>query len=93
MDIIGVLLVLLALTLGAVGVAVVIHELVRPTDDRQRFRQRTRRAEQEIIDMGQWEQEAILAALRRRTGGRSDSGASAGYPVVIDGEVIDRGDN
>lgn len=87
MEIIGVLLVLMALALGAVGVAVVVHELVCPANDRQRLRNRTRRAEQEIMDVGRWEQQAILDVLLRRTA------EWAGNETIIDGEIIDSGDS
>lgn len=56
--------------------------------ERRRLDDRTRRAEQEIIDIGRWQQEAILAALRRRTGGRLGTRPSA-PPTVIDGEWIE----
>lgn len=75
---ISVLLMLAALALGVGGVAVVVHELVCPCND-QRHQQRTHEAEQEISDISQRTQDAIVAELARR---------SAQQHRVVDGELI-----
>lgn len=77
------------LLLAVAGLVSIVGQLSDSSSrERRRLDDRTRRAEQEIIDIGQWEQEAILAALRRRTEGRPGTRPSA-PPTVIDGEWIE----
>lgn len=49
---------------------------------------RLRQAEQEIAAIGQWVQETILAALRRRTEEKRPGDWPPSRPSVVDGEVL-----
>lgn len=86
-EIIGVLLVLALVTVG-VAVLAVINELVGPAEDQRRRRSPTWEAEQEIRDIGQWEQQALMAELQRRTQQRRQRDRLSPEQMVIDGDVL-----
>ena len=78
---------LLALALGVVGGAIALYLLASP-NDQQRLRHRSQEAEQEIGDIGRWEQQALMAELLRRTRERGPDDRLSPPPVVIDGNVL-----
>ena len=79
---------LLSLALGVVGGAIALYLLASPNDDQQRLRHRSQEAEQEIGDIGRWEQQALMAELLRRTRERGPDDRLSPPPVVIDGNVL-----
>lgn len=70
-DVLVILVTLALLFFAGVGASAFIRGLLDSPDRCRLYQQRrTRQAEQEIIDIGQWEQQAIIAEMLRRTANR-----------------------
>ena len=90
-DVLVILLILALLFFAGVGVSASIRELLDSPDRHWlRQEQRTRQAEQEIIDIGQWEQQAIITEVLRRTANGRPGVRLSADPTVIDGEWTER---